>query len=102
MHEAGASAGLAVVVVHVLQWLKFRQWFPWVTTHSDEATKVFAGFAAVLNVAGMTWSFDRVAGVATLAGIPTTPEAIIGMLLQVFAVYGGQKLYYVSAVKAVR
>ena len=102
MHEASASAGLAVFIVHALQWLKFRDWFPWITAHSDEVTKAFAGIAAVLNVAGMTFAFDRTAGVATLAGIPTTPEAVVGMLLQVFAVYGGQKIYYHAAIKVVR
>lgn len=96
-----ANAGLVVIITHLLQALKKASWFPWLTSHTSELTKIFAMCAALATAVGMQLTFTTVGEHATVAlsGIPVTVGAVAQMVVHVAANYGGVKAYYHAAVK---
>ncbi len=96
------AAGLAVAVVHGLQWAKQSKLVPFIDAHSDGITKFVTLVTALLTSLGISFMFIQTpegVGSLTIGGLPVTPVGWATMVLQAFASYGGQKFYYHAAVK---
>lgn len=102
MNALAANAGLVVLLTHLLQYLKGAQWFPLLSQHAPELTKLVAAGMALAAAVGLHASWvvgpDGL-GAFSLAGVPATPSAWAELLLHASANYGLVKGYYEAAVK---
>lgn len=48
------QVAIGVVIAHVIEWLKNREWFPWLDCHSTEVTRWVSRFVAVASGIGIT------------------------------------------------
>ena len=63
--QLGASA----VIVFIMQWLKGRSWFPWLTEKTDTLNRWLAVGLSGLAALGIHMTFDQAAGTLTITGI---------------------------------
>lgn len=61
--------GSNAFVIVVLQWLKDREWFPWVTVDTEKVNRTIAMVAAALIGLGIGWSYDTANHALTITGL---------------------------------
>lgn len=103
MNEFASQAGLAVLIVHLIQWMKTSDnpLMQWIGPRTKWVTTSVVWLCTTLTAIGIHWSFN---GTLTSGGVlqinipslDTVVTAAIGLGWQ----WGAQKMYYVNAVRA--
>ena len=98
--ELGNQAGVSVILVCLLQWLKGSPWFPWLSARTDTINRVLAIAVAFLTSVGFqismtgTWT----SGGTLVIQIPAA-TAVLSVILHTASQSGFQELFYKLAVK---
>jgi hypothetical protein len=87
--ELGSQAGISIILVYLLQWLKGSPWFPWLTARTDTINRTLA----IVNMTG-SWT----SGGTLIIQIPAA-TAIFSVILHSAAQVGMQEGFYRMAVK---
>lgn len=70
MHnELTALSSSGIVIAVVIEWLKRRSWFPWITASSETVNRWVAAGLAVLASLGVHVEFQAEVGVLTISGL---------------------------------
>lgn len=57
--ELSSQWSIAIVVSLLIEYLKRKNWFPWLSDEHTKAWKTFVGaIAAFLTTIGLTWAFE--------------------------------------------
>ncbi len=98
--ELGSQAGVSVILVYLLQWLKGSPWFPWLSARTDTINRVLAIAVAFFTSVGFqvsmtgTWT----SGGTLVIQIPAA-TAVLSVILHTASQSGFQELFYKLAVK---
>lgn len=91
------QAVAAVVIPHVIEWLKDRQWFPWLEHNDESAVRIASGIFAVLTNAGLavTLNANWESGARLIIDLPAIGSGTLRTVLS----YIGQQYVYASHVQ---
>lgn len=96
IHQGGLGSGF----VFILQYLKNKNWFPWVSQNSASINR-WAGIAfAIATSVGLKYALTETAGggwhlAIDIPSLPTVGDVVLHALTQ----YSGQEMLYHVAVK---
>jgi hypothetical protein len=98
--ELGSQAGVSVILVYLLQWLKGSPWFPWLTARTDTINRTLAIVIAFLTSVGfqINMTGNWTSGGTLIIQIPAA-TAIFSVILHSAAQVGMQEGFYRMAVK---
>jgi len=65
----GSQFILAYATTFILQWLKEKPWFPWISYETEKLNKLVSYTVAFLTGLGVYVVFDKAAGVLTISGL---------------------------------
>lgn len=92
---------VSAIVVAFIQWLKSRDWFPWIQNEAATANRIAAVLLAALTAIGihMTWSHGDVPGSYMIS---VTGLTLVGIGMGLYAIIKSfvfQELIYRTTVK---
>ena len=91
------GAGIALIVPHIIEWLKKSKYVGWITPATDLLSRLLSLGVAAATTAGITFSFDANAGQAVITGL--TFSGVVAFLFQLFSQYKAQEFVYRAAIK---
>lgn len=102
MNEIASQAGIAVLIVHFIQWMKLSHnpLLTWISPYSRNITTVIVWICTIAAAIGIHWSFN---GTLTSGGalqITFPPLDVMITAAQTLGIqWGAQKMYYVGVVR---
>lgn len=95
MNELGYQFGIAVAIVHLINWLKNTKLVPWVTAHSATINRVIAFAGSVIGGLGVhaVMNGSLTSGGTLMITYPPL-DAMVTSFAHIAASWGIQKLYF--------
>lgn len=82
--EISLQIVIGYLIVTTMEWLKERQWFPWLTPYTDKVNRIVGATAAFLYSIGIHYQFDSAAGMLVISGLSMEPliDGLRGFVMQ--------------------
>lgn len=59
----------AALLAYLLQWVKTRNWIPWISEHTKGINYLITGVLSLTAAVGIHYQFDSASGVLTVGGL---------------------------------